>query len=137
MKLVVQISRGQLKWFRTKARSSPDEIYAVLVGRVITPTKVVVTRFHYPDINDSAKGFVDPNLESCAEIEEEAKSDGLRVLGSIHSHPDWLPIMSPNDIRSHVENKDLISGIVEVSKGRTRVVFWRHDSSLPCELTYT
>jgi proteasome lid subunit RPN8/RPN11 len=133
----VNVSRHQLDWFRRKARNTPNEIYAVLVGKQVTPDSVWICAFRYPTLVLSTPSGVHPDEAECAEMIVEAKADGQRVLGSIHSHPSYLPVMSPQDILSHIQNNDLISGIVEVTKRRTRVVFWRHDSSLPCELTYT
>lgn len=85
----------------------------------------------------STPSFADPELNSYNAIISAAKETGQRVLGSIHSHVNWPPVMSPTDMRTHLDSKDIISGIVEVTSGRTRVVFWTADSALPCELLYT
>ena len=133
----VQVTKSHLDKFRRKCRASRTEMFALLVGKRLSSTKIIVTRFDYPLMFFSSPCYADPEKESYAQIFVKAKEDGLRVLGSIHSHLDWLPIMSPTDIRTHKASKDLISGIVEVTNGRTRVVFWQDNSCLPCDFTYT
>lgn len=135
--MVVECNENQLNWFRRKARATPNEILALLVGRRVSPEKLVVTSFKYPLIKTSSPTSINPDYASYESVYEVAKLEGLKVLGSIHSHPNCLPVLSHADIRGHIKNNDLVSGIVEVTNRRTRVVFWRHDSSLPCELTYT
>jgi proteasome lid subunit RPN8/RPN11 len=137
MPVRVRIRKGQLDYFRKKAReASPNEIYALLIGKNTSKWEVVVERVYYPVLDESTPSYVKANGVSIQNAEEEANREGFKIVGSIHSHPNWPPIMSPHDHKSHIEEGDRVSGIVEVTNGRTRVAFWRHDTSLRLDLEY-
>jgi hypothetical protein len=46
--VVVRAKRSQLAYFRARARHTPKEIHAYLIGKVVSPKLVVVTKFAYP-----------------------------------------------------------------------------------------
>lgn len=132
----VFVHRGQLQYFRAKARKHyPNEIQAILVGTK-RGNSVEVAYFAYPQYEVSNKSEVTADVHSLQEIHDDAAAEGLTVVGSIHTHPDWPPIMSPTDYKGHVDDGDAVSGIVEVTNGKTRVVFWQHDKALRCDLKY-
>lgn len=134
--MVVYLHKHHLAYFRRKARNSyPNEIAALLVGRTVG-AMTEVHYFFYPVLDKSDNCSVELNVDSCLEAEEYANDQNLRIIGMIHSHPDCLPIMSSTDHNTHVRDGDVISGIVEVMNNRTRVVFWRADTSLSCEVKY-
>lgn len=135
--MVVQISKGQLDHFRRKARSTPNEIYALLVGTTPHRNVVEVEKFVYPELVYSSPSGLECSGKVWAAIVEAAWAEKKLVVGSIHSHPNWAPVMSPNDLFYHKQAGDKISGIVEVTNRRTRVVFWQQHSPLPCTLKYT
>jgi proteasome lid subunit RPN8/RPN11 len=137
----VRVHRNQLNWFRRKARKYyPNEIAAYLLGKRIHTGLVEVYRFVYPHLEISTPGECKIAAEEAERFYEFAKEDGLVVLGTIHSHPNYLPVMSACDLQNHKACEDVISGIVEIPKpgneAIARVVFWRHNSSLPCKLKY-
>jgi len=137
--MVVRLYKSQLDYFRRKARNNPNEIYAVLVGRHASKSELEIHYFIHPKAHDYEKATpteVTVSADFLIECEEDAREHSLKVVGSIHSHPNWPPILSPTDHAGHIESGDRVSGVVEVTKGRTRVAFWRHDSSLRCTIKY-
>lgn len=133
--MVVRLHKNHLDLFRRKARDSKNEIYAFLVGRAVGKN-VNVSYFAYPAIEASAPAWVKVDPQTSFEIAEDAVSEGLRVVGTIHSHPNCLPIMSATDLRGHIQDSEIVSGIVEVTNRRTRVAFWTHNTPLTCDLEY-
>jgi proteasome lid subunit RPN8/RPN11 len=135
----VWLHRGQLDYFRAKARNSPNEIYVTLVGKQVSKSAVHILYFIHPKDSDyelSTPSAVTVSADFVANCEQDAKAEDLKVVGSIHTHPNWPPILSPTDHKNHIEAGDKISGIVEVTKGRTRVAFWQHGSALRCTIKY-
>lgn len=132
----VKLRKGQLAHFRTKARSNPKEIYAYLVGTVDTANVVTIERFAYPELATQTANEVAPTIEGFEKIEAAATKDGFRIVGSIHSHPNWWPVMSRADHESHITEGHRISGVCGVMARRTKVYFWLAESSLPCKIEY-
>lgn len=133
--MTVFLRRGQLNWFRKKARNSPNEVFAYLVGRVINASAVEVHYFAYPTIDFASPGEIHTNHQSDQDIYAEAEAEGLRVCGSIHSHPNWCPVMSGTDYEGFAAGERVV-GIVEVAGRKTRVVFWSQGTPLPCAVKY-
>jgi proteasome lid subunit RPN8/RPN11 len=137
--VIVRVHRGQLTYFRRKAKAKlPNEIMAILVGKHVSKSELEIHYFFYPKKYEvSTPSAVKIDAQTMEEFDQEAKQLGLKIVGSIHSHPYWPPILSPTDHSGHIEVGDKVSGIVEITRdGRTYVAFWRHDSSLRCELKY-
>lgn len=135
----IWVHRGQLDYFRKLARKNSTEIYAILIGKQVTKGEIHVYYFIHPRPSDYEVKKYDEATVSADFVERadtDATAEGLKIVGGIHTHPNWPPIMSPTDHKNHRESGDKITGIVEVSNGRTRVAFWRHDSALPCKLKY-
>jgi len=134
--MVVQLRRGQLDWFRRKARATDKEILACLVGTVVSSSHVRVEYFAYPDLETQTTSEVDPAEDSWQEIKKEAEDRGLDIIGQIHSHPNWWPVKSPADHDIHLHNSWRIIGVCAVMKPKTAVYFWVPESSLPCKIKY-
>lgn len=133
----VKLNKHQLDYFRRKARESKYEILAYLIGRVVSQRLTVVEKFEYTndyEVQDS--GHVKWKDNEYAKIKADAEADGLRVLGDIHTHPDWDAVLSPRDYKTHIEEGSRITGICSVIGNKTRVRFWLAESSLPCEIEY-
>jgi proteasome lid subunit RPN8/RPN11 len=134
--VIVRVHRNQLNGFRRKARQSNNEIFAMLLGTRLE-NEVLVTRFAYPALETSKPSCVCPDQDDYERIERLAHEVGLVVVGSIHSHPNWLPVMSPTDHKSHRADRSLVSGVVGWQRNcRSHTYFWRADSSLPCNLKF-
>lgn len=134
--MIVKVKKSQLDWFRAKARNTPNEIFAFLAGKQVTPHIVEIYKFFYPELAISNPSEVEAENKSCLKIESTIHDMGCHIVGDIHSHPNWPPIMSDTDHKGHITSGNRVSGIVEVTNRRTRVAFWRHDSSLHCKLEY-
>jgi proteasome lid subunit RPN8/RPN11 len=136
--MVVRLRKGQLAYFRRKARSHyPNEIFAVLLGKQIHKGLIEVTQFAYPALVVSTPSEVEADTDSMQEIFDEAKTEGIVHLGDIHSHPNYPPVMSSTDHKYHRYCENKISAILEVpEKGHTRLVVWRDHTPLPCKIEY-
>ncbi len=146
----INVSKPIIDYFRRRARASKKEIFAILFGKVVSADEVDIFYFfffyfyiyHYfisithtsltprpvhppPPPHDSAMAI---------EMAEDAK---LVMLGTIHSHPGVPCYMSGQDQLGHIEEGSIVSGIVEVMGGRTRVAFWEAKSPVPCQVNYT
>lgn len=136
--MTVFLRKGQLNYFRKKARSTPNEVIAVIAGTYDKATKTAhVFRFYYPTPIVATPNEVSISDEDVEQIEIEADRKGWSVLGSVHSHPDCLPILSDADYALFTDYKDLLVGICEVERQcRTRVVFWQRSTPLACDIGY-
>lgn len=138
--MVIRLHRGQLNWFRRKARrNSPREILAYLIGQKTTPNVLAVSYFVYPKLKVSTPTGVEVDAEPAQEVFDEAQERGFSVLGSIHSHtpPSPSPVLSKCDHRDHRMSGDAVTGIIALyERGRSETIFWTVDSSLPCRVEY-
>ena len=132
----VKVRKSQLDYFRRQSRDSAKEIFAFLIGVVVSPSLTRIDRFYYPDYSEQTAGSVRPTAESTGAAHKSALDSNLKVVGSLHSHPDWFPIMSEADYKGHIEDGDRISGIVGINGRRTKVYFWTAESALPCQIEY-
>lgn len=133
----VKLRKSQLDWFRRKARSTDVEIYAMLFGRIEDDGTLRVSSFKYPKLDEQTHSSVTPNEDSYNQLLKEAQSKGLVFIGTIHSHPRWHAIMSRADYYGHLDDGELVSGIVEVTKDRkTRYAFWTAHCALPCTVEH-
>jgi len=133
----VRIKKAQLNHFIKKALASKNEVLAFLVGKPhIEDQMVEVLRIAYPRIASASDMHVHAAPRSQKKIILEAAVKGHEILGTIHSHPDEPPEMSPDDYSNHLECRDIVSGIVSVQNGEARVVFWQADKALKCDLEY-
>ena len=126
-----------MDYFRKQARDSKKETLAYFLGEVISPELAIVKRLYYP------KTFSLQTACAVAAAEEErikvyalAESLNLRIIGTIHSHPDWVPILSPTDYKEHIKMGDRLSAVVGVNGRKTRVYFWVAESALPLKIEY-
>lgn len=133
----VRVRKAQLDYFRAKARDTNLEIQAYLIGEVVSPLLTVVEEFAYPKEYALQK----PN-EVCwyqheyEEVKRSAEERGKRIVGDIHSHPNWDAVMSPTDYKAHIEEGYRVCGLCSTMGRKTRVRFWVAESALPCEIEY-
>src|SRR5581483_1739915 len=114
------------------------EIHAYLVGEVVSPSLTVVDEFIYPKEYHTQKyNEVRWYAEDYERAKEKAESKGKRIVGDIHSHPNWDAVMSLTDYRSHIEEGFRICGVCSTMGRKTRVRFWVAESALPCKLEYS
>jgi proteasome lid subunit RPN8/RPN11 len=131
--MTVHLKRGQLNYFRRKALATPNEVLAVLFGW-FKGDFAVVDRFHYPDLIVATPTATEIDGTAWYEMVEEAEQDGYEVLGNIHSHPNYPPVMSSTDLEWFTDNKSRLCGIVEVTGRKTRTVFWERGTPLSCDI---
>jgi proteasome lid subunit RPN8/RPN11 len=129
----VQVHKPQLNYFRRRARNSKKEVLAFLLGTVTSPTLTKIEKFYYPELlvqtGAAVQAYTDGARATAAKL-------NLKIVGSIHSHSDWVPILSPTDYKAHITDGDRVSGIVGTNGRHTRVYFWTVDSALPLEIEY-
>lgn len=132
---VVKVSEGQLRHFRSLARDSDLEIMAYLIGEVVDGDTVEIDSFEYT----KEYGIQRTNAVSWYEheyerVKQKAEKRGRRIIGYIHSHPNWDTVMSTDDLEHCVMNGLRICGIVSTNSRKTIVRFWVTDSPLPCKI---
>jgi proteasome lid subunit RPN8/RPN11 len=137
----VRVKQSQLEYFRRLARESPLEIQAYLVGEVVNSELTVIESFAYTkQYGVQTNAMVAWYWEDYNLVNKQAVERGKRIVGSIHSHPDWDAVMSPDDYATHVAAGSRICGICSTNHSgpnvKTYVRFWSMDSPLPCEIVY-
>ena len=133
----VKVSKYQLNCFRRLARSTNKEVEACLVGKVVSAQLIVIHRFVYTkkyekQTTNTVKWF-DREFE---DLKVEAGDQQLALLGTIHSHPNFWPVVSPADHLALVADQMRVTGICATMKGKTVVYFWVAESCLPCKIEY-
>lgn len=134
--VIIYIKHGQLSYFRAKARNTPNEIYACLIGKHIGGASSSIYYIAYPKLDLSKPCIVVADLQDIEQIDSDAASQGLSVVGNIHSHPDFVTELSPHDHKTLFIGKEKIVGVVGIVQRRTFVTFWQRESSLPCKVEY-
>src|SRR5208283_3196804 len=134
---VVRVKKTQLNYFREQARSTPKEIQALLVGVVVSPDLIVIHRLVYPkEYAEQTAAGVAWLAEEYDKVAVKAAKEDLRIIGTIHSHPNWDAVLSPADHKGHVTEGYRISGICSTQGRKTRVRFWLAESALPARIEY-
>lgn len=133
----VKLRKSALDYFRKLARESPLEIQAYLIGEVVHPNLTVVDSLAYTtkygvQTRDQV-GWYRSDYEA---VRKQAEEHGRRIVGSIHSHPDWDAVVSPSDYEACIAEGHRVCGIVSTKGRSTRARFWVMDCALPCEVMY-
>lgn len=137
MRAKVRVRKAQLDYFRAKARDTNLEIHAYLIGEVVSPSLTVIDEFAYPkEYETQTESCVRWYQDEYDKVKRSAEERGKRIVGDIHSHPNWDAVMSPTDYRSHIEEGHRVCGLCSTWKRKTRVRFWIAESALPCEIEY-
>jgi len=131
----VKIKKSQLDYFRKLARNSTKEIQALFVGEVVNPELIKIHSIVHPKVYaEQTYSSVCWDGEEYAKVAEKAARDGFRIVGHIHSHPNWDAVLSPNDHQIHLEEGYRVSALCSTQGRKTRVRFWLAESSLPCNI---
>lgn len=137
MASMVYISKSQLDYFRRLARDDQREIMAYLIGHVFGPDYTRVDYVAYTnDYRVQTPGAVDWTVPEYVRVAREAEERGGRIVGFIHSHPEWDSVLSPGDYLKCISEGHHICGVVSVYGRRTRTRMWKMDCALPCEITH-
>jgi proteasome lid subunit RPN8/RPN11 len=133
--MLVRMHRGRKAYFCKKAKAHyPNETFAYLIGKQVHKGLIEVHLFYYPELDVSTPGAVETIP---FDIDSYAKEKDMQVVGDIHSHPDWPPVMSHSDHCDHKKNENKITAILEVPQtGRTRLAIWRDNTPLPCKIEF-
>ena len=133
----VVVKKSALDYFRQKARKSQFEIHAYLIGLYVHPNKFIISSIeHAREYEVQTKDCVQPAGKEFVRVKALADSQGKRVIGDLHSHPDYEAVMSPADHKACLEDGLQLCGIVSVIKGKTKVRFWTVNSALSCDIKY-
>ena len=135
----VKVKKGALDHFRRLAReAAPKEIQAYLVGKIVSVDSVEITEFAYPKVyHTQAINEVCWYEEEYKVLKNRVEASGERIIGDIHSHPQWDAVMSLNDYKSAITESLAVCGICSIYGKRTRVRFWTPTSALPCSIIYS
>jgi proteasome lid subunit RPN8/RPN11 len=133
----VRVKRGQLDYFRKVARKTNKEVLAYLVGKVVSPELVVIESFEYTKVyGDQTEGAVSWFKEDYEKVKKHAEERGLAVVGDIHSHPNYWPVMSPDDHKNTIKDCHRVCGIYATMGKKSATCFWIADSALPAKIEY-
>jgi len=133
----VKLRKGQLCYFRKLARNSHYEILAYLVGEVVSPTLTVIDSFEYTDAYASqSENSVSWYQDDYDRVKKKAESSGKRIVGFIHSHPQWDSVMSGVDHSICISEGYRICGIVSVYGNKTRARFWGTETPVTFRQVY-
>jgi proteasome lid subunit RPN8/RPN11 len=137
MKTEVRLKKGALDHFRKLARNSPNELMALLIGEVVNAKLTIVDSFEYAkEYAESSPSRVVWYQSELERVQKKAEARGRRVVGFIHSHPQWDAVMSLADSEVVMHYGYRICGIVSTHGRKTRTRFWVTDSCLPSEIKY-
>jgi proteasome lid subunit RPN8/RPN11 len=137
MKTEVRLKKGSLDHFRKLARNSPNEIMALLIGEVVSEELTVIDSFEYTkEYSESSPSMVRWYQSELERVQNKAESKEKRVVGFIHSHPNWDAVMSGADVISVLYYGYRVCGIVSTQGRKTRTRFWVPDRCLPSEIRY-
>ena len=137
MDATVYVNKATLDYARRKARNCPHEIHAYLIGEVLYPNRIIISSIeHAREYESQTKYSVQPTAAEFSRVAKIAEDKGKRIIGDVHSHPDYEAIMSPDDHRACVEDGLQICGIISIRERRTSVRFWLVNSALPCAIKY-
>lgn len=134
--MIIRLKKHHLSYFKAKAKGCPNEIYAALLGKRISPHIIEVEKFFYPKLTVSKPGELFVDKKSFNQICFIAKEKGLKLIADLHSHPEYIPILSYRDFQDLKEGTCVISGIVGILGKKVFVNFWEKGSSLPCRIEY-
>jgi proteasome lid subunit RPN8/RPN11 len=134
----VKISKSQLDRFRKLSRKyAPFEIQAYLIGEISSLNMITVDRFAYTSVyRIQTINEVQWGTEEFNKLKQKVESDGLKIVGDIHSHPEADAVMSKTDYIGAVTENLALCGICSIHDKRTKVRFWTPTSALPCEIVY-
>ncbi len=136
--MIIRIHRGRKAYFVKKAKQCyPNEILAYLIGKQVHSGLIEVHWFYYPELLISNYYELETTSEAPVAAQEYADKKQMVIVGDIHTHPDYPPIMSKTDHHNHKVTENKITAILEVPQsGRTRLAIWRDKTPRPCDVEY-
>ena len=137
MRCKVRVKKSALDYFRRLARNTNKEIQAYLVGRVVSPQLTVIEEFAYTkNYASQTESEVQWYKEDYDKVKAHAVERGFRIVGDLHSHPNYWPVLSDCDHKVLVEEGHRVSGICATMNRKTKVFFWLPETSLACAVEY-
>jgi proteasome lid subunit RPN8/RPN11 len=136
---VVVDRRAEALFRRRALRRYPLEYIESVWGRIIGTTAYI--HAFMPLDHEATPDAINYDDADLWDQHDEAREEGLTVLGSIHTHPDRDDaIFSETDLREHViDPHDRVMGICAIEcKGKRRklhIAYW--PGVLPCPVIYT
>jgi len=112
----MKITDGHLKQIYTHAAETyPCECFGFLVG-VFEQGGAVHRVVRGANLHTARTDRFEMDPQEFVQVEKQAGDAGLDVIGFYHSHPDWPPIPSQNDLALAWEGMHYL--IVSVHEGR-------------------
>ena len=110
---------------------------AYLIGEVVSPTLTVVKRFVYTkDYFEQTPTSISWSVDEYDRVKKEAEEEGLVIVGSLHSHPNFFPVLSSTDCKTHVTEQVRVSGVYGFIGKKGMVCFWVSESFQPLKKEY-
>ena len=108
----LQIPRAQLQLFRSKALATKNECLAFLIGTIVKEndviTQVNVEELYYPQVV-AGEDYVEWRPNDIVRL--QAQILPRSIVGTLHSHPDYEPHISKQDIVASEQFGDVVCGI--------------------------
>ncbi len=135
---VIRVRKSQLAYFGRYAHAAaPLEVSAYLVGVAVSPELTVVNYFAYTrKYHRQGPEDIEWTDAEFKRVKRLGEKRGLAVLGDIHSHPDYWPVLSPTDHSNHITAQHRDSAVFAWIGRKSVACFWTADSALPLQIEY-
>jgi proteasome lid subunit RPN8/RPN11 len=135
----IRLKRSDLSYFRRLALDSNKEIEAYLIGTEAENVATIVEFIYPKNYKTQTPNAAEWSQEDVDYAEKRAKELNKKIIATIHTHPDFHPIMSPTDYKESKKFGYKLLGICGTNskERKTSVYFWKLDVALPCKIIYT
>ena len=135
----IKCKRSDLSYFRRLALDNSKEIEAYLIGTESENVATIIEFIYPKNYKTQTPNVAEWSQEDVDYADKRAKELNKKIIGSIHTHINFPPVMSPTDYKESKKCGYNILGICGTTpkERKTVVYFWTLDSGLPCRIVYT
>lgn len=136
----IRLKKSDLAYFRRLALDSDKEIEAYHIGISLADNSTRIDEWVYPKRYELQTGSgAIWSQEDIDYVYSRAKQLNKEIISTMHSHPNYLSVMSPTDYKECKKVGLKVLGICGTNQKtrKTFPVFWTLNSALPCKMVYT